>query len=122
MEFVLWILGSSALALAVGYLIGSNNSIPWHTYHLLRVEWNIRTIRTQLETIKMTQEELAAELTALNATVQKIGTETASLLTKVTDLEAVIAAGGPVSADVQAALDAVKASAAAVDAAVPDAG
>ena len=120
MEFLAWIFGTALLAFATGYLVGCNNNVPWHTYHLLRIEWTVKAIRNQLGRMEMTQEELAAELATVKDTVAKIGTETSTLLVKITDLEAVIAAGGSVSADVQAALDALKAQASIVDNLVPD--
>lgn len=67
------------------------------------------------------QTELAAELTALTATVAKIGTETSTLLTKITDLETALANAGSVSPEVQAALDGLKAQVNVVDGLVPDA-
>lgn len=88
-----------------------------------------------LEQILTTQAEAAATLRAQSATldatkaiVEKVGTETTALLSEVQTLKDIIAAGGvPVSAELQAAIDAVAASAqrvataaAGVDAQVPD--
>lgn len=74
-----------------------------------------------LRTITMNQAELAADLATVNAAVQKIGTETAGLLTAVDALQAALDAAGTTTPEVDAALAAVKASVAAVDALVPDA-
>lgn len=68
-----------------------------------------------------TQAELAADLQKVSDQVAKIGTETSTLLQKVADLEAALAAGGPVTAEVQAAVDALKAQVQVVDDLVPDA-
>lgn len=68
-----------------------------------------------------TQTELAEELTALTATVAKIGTETSTLLTKISDLETALANAGNVSPEVQVALDALKSQVTVVDDLVPDA-
>lgn len=68
----------------------------------------------------MTQAELAAGLTALKDEMVKIGTETTTLIAKVADLEAAIAAN-PVPPEVQAAFEAVQAQAKTVDDLVPDA-
>jgi hypothetical protein len=77
--------------------------------------------KSDIERVIMTQNELAAQLTAVTDQITKIGTETAATLQKVKDLEAVIAAGGEVSAEVQTALDALKAQAQLTDDLVPDA-
>jgi septal ring factor EnvC (AmiA/AmiB activator) len=71
--------------------------------------------------IIMTQEELKAELENVTAKVAKIGTETQSLLSKITDLEAAIVNAGNVLPEVQAALESLKAQADVVDGLVPDA-
>ncbi len=78
-------------------------------------------ILAQLERIVMNQTELAAELRAVKAQVGKIGTETAATLQKVIDLEAVIAAGAPVSEEVLTALAELKTQAQATDDLTPDA-
>jgi hypothetical protein len=73
-----------------------------------------------LKGILMTQEELKALLEAATAKAQKIGTETAALLQKITELLAIIAAGGNVTPEVQAAMDALTAQMQIVDDLVPD--
>lgn len=67
------------------------------------------------------QTELVGQVNALTGKVTKIGTETRTLLTKIDDLTAVIAGGGSVSPELQAAVDALKAQVDIVDALVPDA-
>lgn len=73
-----------------------------------------------LKGIMATQQEAAVALQAVKDQIVKIGAETSSLLTKVTDLLAIIAAGGEVSTELQNAIDAVKAQAQIVDDLVPD--
>lgn len=68
-----------------------------------------------------TQEQLAADLNTVTAQVAKIGTETSATLQKVIDLEAVIAAGGGTTPEVDAAVAALKAQAQLTDDLVPDA-
>jgi len=67
-----------------------------------------------------TQQELAAALTEVTATIQKIGEETKATLQKVTDLENALANAGSVAPEVQAAFDALKEQVGIVDALVPD--
>lgn len=81
----------------------------------------VRSLRKEVNYIMSTQAELAVILTELTAQVAKIGTETTATLQKVVDLEAALAAAGNVTPEVQAALDALKAQAQAVDDLVPDA-
>lgn len=71
--------------------------------------------------IMASQAELAAQVTAATEKLTKIGVETSTLITKVSDLEAIIAAGGDVSPELQAAVDALVAQAKVVDDLVPDA-
>ena len=78
-------------------------------------------IKQQLKGIAMNQTELAAELRGIKALIQKIGTETEATLKKVLDLEAIIAAGAPVSEEVLTALAELKTQAQATDDLVPDA-
>lgn len=69
----------------------------------------------------MTQAELTAKVTEISDTLAKVKGETTTLIAKVDELNAVIAAGGPVSSELQAAVDALAAQAKAVDDLVPDA-
>jgi len=73
-----------------------------------------------LRKMKMNQDELLANLTALDSAVEKIGTETTALLIEVQALSDALAAAGNTTAEVDAALAAVQARVAAVDALVPD--
>jgi uncharacterized iron-regulated protein len=66
-----------------------------------------------------TQQEAAAELQNVNQQLQKIGTETQSLLDKITALEQA-AGNADVQPELQAAIDAVVAQAKAVDELVAD--
>ena len=67
-----------------------------------------------------TQAELAAELRSVKDRLVKIGAETTNTLEKVTALEAVIAAGGATTPEVDQALQEVKDAAQAADDLVPD--
>ena len=66
-----------------------------------------------------TQADAAAELQNVNQELQKIGTETQSLLDKITALEQA-AGNADVQPELQAAIDAVVAQAKVVDDLVPD--
>lgn len=68
-----------------------------------------------------TQKEVADQLKDVTAKLSKIGTETGTLLTKIEELKAVIEAGGNVTPELQAAVDALAAQAQVVDDLVPDA-
>jgi hypothetical protein len=78
-------------------------------------------ILTKLETLMASQAELAASLATVSAQVAKIGTETSSLVARVTDLEAALAAAGNTTPEVDAALEALKAQVQVVDDLVADA-
>ena len=67
-----------------------------------------------------TQEEITAQLTETAATLDKIGTETTSLLERITELLAIIANTPEASPELQAAADALKIKAETVDALVED--
>jgi uncharacterized protein YoxC len=69
-----------------------------------------------------TQAELVTEMQALKGQITKIGTETATLLEKVKELQALIDAGGnTLTPETQAAWEEVKTAAQGVDDEVPDA-
>ncbi len=68
-----------------------------------------------------TNAELTETLTAVNTQVQKIGAETQSILSKVAELEAALAAGGTISPEAEAALSSLKDSVRVVDELVADA-
>ncbi len=74
----------------------------------------------RLKGLAMTMSELKDALKALQDQVAKIGVETSKTLQKVTDLEAIIAAGGQTTPEVDAALVDLKAQAQATDDLVPD--
>lgn len=88
-----------------------------------------KTILTRIERkvdqMAKTQSELAADVKAATEQLKKIGTETSATLQKVTDLQAIIDAGGGVGSTVSQelidAVDALKAQAQVVDDLVPDA-
>lgn len=65
-----------------------------------------------------TQAEAAVQLKAIGEQMVKVGKETATLLTKIEELKN---AGGDVTPELQAAIDAVAAQAKVVDDMVPDA-
>ena len=81
----------------------------------------LNSLAKQMEKSMATQAELTAQVQAISATLTKIGTETSTLLTKIDELKAVIAAGPPVTPELQAAVDALAAQAKVVDDLVPDA-
>lgn len=80
----------------------------------------LATISNQLEHIMSTQAETVERINAINATVTKIGEETRSLLIKIDELVAALAAAGTVSPEVDDAISALAEQAAVVDALVPD--
>jgi hypothetical protein len=81
----------------------------------------VQTLVEKVNAIVTTQAELAAALSELKSTIDKIGTESTTTLQKVTDLETALANAGNVDPAVQEAFDALKASVKAVDDLVPDA-
>lgn len=91
---------------------------------LMKSHWQLRrevdALKRKVGILMATQAELAQQLTDLGTQVQKIGTETQGLIAKIAVLEAAILAN-PVTAELQAAFDAVKLQVQAVDDAVPDA-
>lgn len=80
----------------------------------------LKALTTLGEALMTTQAELAADLKAVNDQVAKIGTESSATLAKVAELEAALAAGGTVSAEVDAAMAALKAQVKVVDDLVAD--
>ena len=74
-----------------------------------------------LEQIMTTQNEIATTLDGVTAQIAKIGTETTSLLNRVDDLVAALAAAGNATPEVEAAVAALQAQAQVVDDLVPDA-
>lgn len=97
-------------------------SITVNVYHHFPVSTDILTALNEIKELIMgTQTELAADIANVTAQVAKIGTETAALLQKVTDLQTIIDSQGGVSPELQAAVDALKAQITVVDDLVPDA-
>ena len=80
-----------------------------------------RRITEKLNTIMASQTDEAKRVTALTEQVTKIGTESRTLLTRIEELLAVIAAGGEATPELTAAVDALKAQVQVVDDLVPDA-
>jgi uncharacterized protein YoxC len=76
---------------------------------------------TAQEQIMARLDALATSLTEVTAQVAKIGTETTTLLVRIDELLAAIAAGGQTTPEVDAALSALRDQVAIVDALVPDA-
>jgi len=72
-------------------------------------------------TIMASQADLTKQVTDLTAQVGKVGTETRSLLTRITELLAVIAAGGDATPELTAAVAALQAQVQVVDDLVADA-
>lgn len=79
------------------------------------------TIKNQLNIMAKTQQELTQEVKDLTLKVNKVGTETRKLLTKIEELTDAIANGGPVAPELQAAVDDLKIQVNVVDELVPDA-
>lgn len=92
-----------------------------HHFGERKLEHLIQTLLIQGDKLMATQAELAAELRTVKASVEKIGTETRTLITRVETLTAAVEAGGNVSPEVRAAMDELKAQVEVVDALVPDA-
>lgn len=81
----------------------------------------VSNLHRKVNEMAKTMPELAADLKAVTAQIAKIGTETAKTLQQVTDLQALLAAGGNTTPEVDAALTALKAQAQLTDDLVPDA-
>ena len=81
----------------------------------------MRQVTERLDNIMATQIELATSLATVTAQVTKIGDETRTLLGKVADLTAALAAAGTTTPEVDAALAALQDQVGVVDALVPDA-
>lgn len=82
-------------------------------------------ITAELETLKgllmATKSEFAASLNVVTTQVEKIGSETRTLLDRIADLTAAVEAAGNSSPEMDAALAALQAQVAVVDGLVPDA-
>lgn len=82
--------------------------------------WQLHLLIKKVDIIMATQAEMVASLAQVKVQVTKIGTETGTLIQKVSDLEAVIASGGLATPELTAAVDALKAQVQVVDDLVPD--
>jgi chromosome segregation ATPase len=98
-----------------------------HIHYTGASESQIAAINQSLRHIMATQAEQAATLQGVLTTLQKVATEIDGLqansdllLQKITELEAVIAAGGEASAELTAAVEAVRAQAQVLDEDIPD--
>lgn len=87
---------------------------------LARIHLKLDRLISQQETIMADQAEIVVQIQEIQNKLTKIGTETTSLLTKIDELTAIIAAG-PVSPELQQAVDNLKAQAQVVDDLVVDA-
>lgn len=96
-------------------------SIRQEIMDLLLQEDNDRftLLNSKLEKIMATQAELITQINNINQQLTKVGQETSTLLTKIDELKQVIAAG-PVSPELQAAVDALAHQAQVIDDLVPD--
>lgn len=92
---------------------------------LLEIFYSLARANRLLEDVMTTQNELVTQITALTATVAKIGTETTFLKESVAALQTQLAeaggAGGTITPELQAAVEALAAQIQVVDALVPDA-
>ena len=84
----------------------------------------LKRILSRLENLMATQSELATQMATVTAVVQKVGTESAATLALVTALQKqianLLANGGNVTPELQAAVDALAAQIKVVDDLVPD--
>ncbi len=86
-------------------------------FHYLKL---LFLLPVKVHQMAQTQAELAKELKAVTSQVEKIGMETGKTLQKVIDLEAIIAAGGNVTPEVNEALAGLKTQAQLTDDMIPD--
>ena len=87
---------------------------------LARIHLKLDRLISQQETIMADQAEIVVQIQQIQNKLTKIGTETTSLLTKIAELTAIIAAG-PVSPELQQAVNDLTAQAQVVDDLVADA-
>lgn len=80
----------------------------------------LKQINRKLDNIMATQAEAAAQLKTISTELVKVGTETQTLLDKVTALQDAAANADNVSPELQAAIEAVATQATKVDDLVPD--
>ncbi len=80
----------------------------------------LRRLLRKVNVIMATQAQLTAQITALSDQVAKVGAETTKSLQMIADLQALIAAGGTVTPELQTAVDALAAQLKTVDDLIPD--
>lgn len=89
------------------------------TIHMM-ILTKLEQILAQGRTIMATQAELTQQVKAATEKITKIGTETTTLVAKVKELTDIITNGPPVTPELQAAVDELKAQAQVVDDLVSD--
>lgn len=91
---------------------------------MLELYYLVARLNRNMEKLMTTQAELVATVTALTETVTRIGLETAGLQDKIAELQDALAAaggaGGTITPELQAAVDALAAQVKLVDDLVPD--
>lgn len=87
---------------------------------LAHLHEGLHAINHKVDLIMATQVQHAEELRQVTAKIVKIGTETAKTLQRVIDLEALLAAGGDTSEEVNEAVAALKVQAQLTDDLTPD--
>ena len=85
-----------------------------------RIEDQLETLSERLGVLMATQAELVEQVNAATAQVQKIGGETRTLITRVEELLAIIAAGPTVTPELEAAVGNLKSQVQVVDDLVAD--
>jgi hypothetical protein len=92
---------------------------------LVALQSSVDSLNAKLEIIMTTQAEAATAINTLVAKLEKISGETTATVNALADvkaqLEAALAAGGSITPELQAAIDAAIVLADAIDAKVPDA-
>lgn len=76
----------------------------------------------KLDTIMATQIQIAEQIRTLTSQLNKISAESTATLNKITELQAIIDGGAPISDELQSAFDDLKAQIQKVDDLVPDVG
>lgn len=122
---------SSGGVLGLALLGGYSMAIRIHIHHhhhfddesggLSKIPAMLKALVAQGVAIMGTQQQLVTDMAAVQQQVAKIGGETATTLQKVADLEAALAAGGPTTPEVDAAMAALKEQVKVVDDMVADA-
>lgn len=87
-----------------------------------QIDTSLNTLHTKVDDMATSQSQAAADLRTVKTQLDKISTESGSLLQKISDLEAAAAAAGNVTPELQAAINALKTQAQVLDDLVPDTG